>query len=130
MELDEDEVAFHQLENHVRELFPCLDYNEFTHQWGGPVSVPMDMTPAVGYIGADKSAFYIIGCMGHGVSLTQYNGWTLAELLMEQTSERTETFFVNRKMIPWPPEPLWFVTGYAIRGYMCLEDKWYDPKVD
>lgn len=64
-----------------------------------------------------------MGYMGHGVSLTHYNGWTLVELLLEQTSESIEAFFVNRKMIPWPPEPLRFVTGYTIRGYMRLEDK-------
>ncbi len=114
----------------MRELFPYLENIAFTHRWGGPVSVPVDMTPAVGCIGANKSAVYSIGCMGHGVSMTHYNGWTLAELLLDHTSERIEAFFVNRKMIPLPPEPLRFVAGYAIRGYMRLEDKWYDPKVD
>ncbi|MBL7047591.1 MAG: hypothetical protein ISR95_08215 [Candidatus Marinimicrobia bacterium] len=114
----------------MRELFLCLDDIAFTHRWGGPVSVPVDMAPAIGYIGADKSTVYSMGCMGNGVSLTRYMGWTLAELLLEQTLERMETFFVNRKTIPWPSEPLRFVAGYAIRGYMRLEDKWYDPKVD
>jgi hypothetical protein len=59
--------------------------------------------------------------------MTQYNGWTLAELLLERTSERTESFFVNRRVIRWPAEPLRYVLGHAIRGYMRTEDKWYDP---
>jgi hypothetical protein len=58
--------------------------------------------------------------------MTQYNGLTLAELILERESERTECFFVNRRPISWPPEPVRFGLGAAIRQYMRLEDRWHD----
>jgi hypothetical protein len=60
--------------------------------------------------------------------MTQYNGWTLAELLLERVSERTEAFFVNRWVIPWPPEPLRFALGMGIRQGMRLQDRWRERK--
>jgi len=83
------------------------------------------MTPAIGYLG-DKRVAYSLGCMGHGVSLTHLNGWTLADLILEKKTERTEVFFVNRKVFPWPPEPLRFVVSKAIKGVFDLQDRMYD----
>jgi glycine/D-amino acid oxidase-like deaminating enzyme len=123
---DYHEPTFAHLERFIPQLFPSLKGVPITHRWGGPVSVTLDMAPALGYLGRDRTAVYSLGCIGHGVSMTQYNGWTLAELLLERSSERTETFFVNRWAIPWPPEPLRFGLGGAIRGYMRQEDRLYD----
>jgi hypothetical protein len=39
----------------------------------------------------------------------------------------TEVFFVNRRTIPWPPEPIRSLAAAAIRGYMRWEDKRFDP---
>ena len=51
-------------------------------------------------------------------------GWTLAELLLGKTSERTKTFFVNRWTIPWPAKPLRFGLAMAIRKWMRWQDQW------
>jgi glycine/D-amino acid oxidase-like deaminating enzyme len=118
------EPAFRRLAQFIPQVFPALSGIKIAHRWGGPVSVTMDMAPALGYLGRERSAVYSLGCIGHGVSMTQYNGWTLAELLLERTSERTEAFFVNRWTIPWPPEPLRFGLATAIRQVMRWEDAW------
>jgi glycine/D-amino acid oxidase-like deaminating enzyme len=123
---DRDEPTFAHLEQFIPEIFPGLKGVEVSHRWGGPCSVTLDMAPALGYLGRDRSAVYSLGCIGHGVSMTQYNGWTLAELLLERSSERTEAFFVNRWTIPWPPEPLRFAMEAAIRQYMRWEDRRHD----
>jgi glycine/D-amino acid oxidase-like deaminating enzyme len=94
----------------------------FTHRWGGPVSITTDVAPAIGFVGDDKRAVYSVGCAGHGVGLTPQNGRTLAELLTGQQTERTETFFVGRSVLSWPPEPLRFVLGQAVRGALRLGD--------
>jgi glycine/D-amino acid oxidase-like deaminating enzyme len=120
------EPAFQHLERFIPQIFPSLKGVTIARRWGGPVSVTIDMAPALGYLGRDRSAVYSVGCIGHGVSMTQYNGWTLAELLLERTSERTEAFFVNRWTIPWPPEPLRFGLGVAIRQAMRWEDAWHE----
>jgi len=125
MDRDRNEKTFLELENDVREIFPALREIEFTHRWGGPVSVPVDMAPALGYLG-DKRIVYSLGCVGHGVSMTQLNGKTCADLVREVTSDLTEVFFVNRTTLPWPPEPIRFLTTKAILGYMHLEDKRFD----
>ena len=86
------------------------------------------MAPAIGYIG-DSRAVYSLGCVGHGVSMTHLNGCTLADLLLECQSDLTSVWFVNRRMIPWPPEPLRLIASHAIRGYMRIEDALYERKM-
>jgi glycine/D-amino acid oxidase-like deaminating enzyme len=127
MDQDLNPVTFGSLKNDVRELFPALRDIQFTHEWGGPVSVPLDMAPAIGFAG-DKNVVYSLGTVGHGVSMTQLNGRTVADLILEKQSDLTDVFFVNRRTIPWPPEPLRNVAVKAIRGYMHWEDKLYDPR--
>lgn len=125
MQRDLNAQTFADLERDVVRLFPSLAGVQFTHRWGGPVSVPVDMAPAIGVIG-DARAVYSLGCVGHGVSMTHLNGWTVADLLLERQSDLTATWFVNRRMIPWPPEPLRLLASQAIRGYLRLEDALYE----
>jgi len=125
MERDLNPRTFADLERDVVRLFPHLKGIRFTHRWGGPVSVPIDMAPAIGFLG-DPRAIYSLGCVGHGVSMTHLNGRTIADLLLERKTDLTDVWFVNRKMIPWPPEPLRLVASQAIRGYMRLEDALYE----
>ncbi len=125
MEQDQNEKTFQELEQDVRDLFPSLRDITFTHRWGGPVSVALDMAPAMGYLG-DKNIVYSLGCVGHGVSMTHLNGKTISDLIMERQTDLTDVFFVNRKTIPIPPEPFRFIVSKAIIGYMHMEDRWFD----
>ncbi|MCJ7584407.1 MAG: FAD-binding oxidoreductase [Anaerolineales bacterium] len=125
MERDLNPRTFADLERDVVRLFPHLKGIRFTHRWGGPVSVPIDMAPAIGFLG-DPRAIYSLGCVGHGVSMTHLNGRTIADLLQECKTDLTEVWFVNRKMIPWPPEPLRLLASQAIRVYMRVEDALYE----
>ena len=122
---DLNDRIFRLLETHVLEVFPQLKGVQFTHRWGGPVSITLDMAPAIGYLGKDKKAIFSLGCMGHGVSLTTLNGKTIAELITGQQTHRTDMFFVGRKMFSWPADPISFGLENAIRGFMKLEDKFY-----
>lgn len=126
-DLDKDlnEQTFAHLKAHVTEVFPQLEGLRFTHQWGGPVSITTDMAPVIGYLGNDKKAIFSMGCIGHGVSLTTYNGKTIAELITGRQTERTEMFFVGRKVFPWPPDLITYGLGHAVRGFMKLEDRLY-----
>lgn len=125
MERDLNPGTFADLERDVILLFPHLKGITFTHRWGGPVSVPVDMAPAIGHIG-DRRAVYSLGCVGHGVSMTHLNGKTIADLVLEKKTDLTDVWFVNRKMIPWPPEPLRLIASQAIRGYLRAEDALYE----
>lgn len=125
LDKDLNEKIFSILKNHVFEIFPQLKGIRFTHQWGGPVSITTDMTPVIGYLGKDKKAIFSMGCIGHGVSLTTTNGRTIAEMIAGQQTERTEMFFVGRKVFPWPSDLITYGLGQAIRGFMKLEDVLY-----
>jgi len=113
---------FADLERDVVRLFPSLSGVQFTHRWGGPVSVPTQMVPAIGQLG-DSRVLYSLGCIGHGVSLTHLNGRTLADMVCERRTDLTDVWFVNRRILPWPPEPLRFIASQAIRGYLRVEDR-------
>ena len=128
MERDLNENIFEELERDVLWLFPPLKGIGFTHRWGGPVSVPVDMAPAIGYIG-DQRAVYSLGCVGHGVSMTHLNGRTVADLILELKTDLTDVWFVNRRMIPWPPEPFRLLLSHAIRGYLRVEDAFYERSI-
>jgi len=120
--------VFADLERDIAWLFPSLKGVQITHRWGGPVSVPVDMAPAIGFLG-DPRAVYSLGCVGHGVSMTHLNGRLLADLVLECKTDLTDVWFVNRRMIPWPPEPLRMAASQAIRGYLRLEDAFYERKL-
>jgi glycine/D-amino acid oxidase-like deaminating enzyme len=122
---DSNEAAWRHLEGHMRLLFPVLHDVRVTHRWGGPFSVPLDLTPALGYLGG-HDAVYALGCVGHGVAMTHQNALTLTDLLFERQTDNTACPFVNRRVIPWPPEPLRSVTAHAVRAYLELEDWWHE----
>ena len=128
MNHDENERMWRHLAEHIVQIFPELREVRLTHRWGGPVSVPVDMAPAIGTLG-DERVVWSLGCMGHGVSLTHLNGLTIAQLLRGERTELTETFFVRRRTIPWPPEPIRWVASMAIRGYMRAEDSLFERKM-
>ncbi|NTU79380.1 MAG: FAD-dependent oxidoreductase [Chloroflexales bacterium] len=121
MARDHNSRTFADLERAVTWLFPGLRGVRFTHRWGGPVSVPVDLAPAIGQLG-DRRALFSLGCVGHGVSMTHLNGRTLADLALERSTDLTDVWFVNRRMLPWPPEPLRMVASQAIRGALRLQD--------
>jgi glycine/D-amino acid oxidase-like deaminating enzyme len=125
MDRDLDPPTFQGLKEDVRQLFPALRNIRFTHEWGGPVSVPLDMAPALGFVG-DKNMVYSLGCVGHGVSLTHLNGKTICDMVLERQTELTDVFFVNRRTLPWPPSILRNMAIRAIKGYMHWEDRRFD----
>jgi glycine/D-amino acid oxidase-like deaminating enzyme len=122
---DLNQKIFTHLEHHVTEVFPQLKGIRFTHQWGGPVSVTIDMAPVIGYLGKDKKCIFSMGCVGHGVSMTTNNGRAIAEMIAGLKTTRTEMFFVGRKTFPWPPDLLTYGVSHAIRGFMKVEDMLY-----
>lgn len=122
---DESPSAWAEVISHFRATFPMLDDVQFSHRWGGPFSVTLDLNPAIGYL-ADQRAVYSLGCIGHGVSMSHLNAQTLRDMLLEQKTDLTDGPFVQRRVIPWPPEPIRTVLGHAMRTYLRVEDWAYE----
>jgi glycine/D-amino acid oxidase-like deaminating enzyme len=126
LDADSDEQTFRHLEEHIHFLWPHLRGVRVTHRWGGPFSVTTDLTPALGHVG-DHRVVYSLGCIGHGVSMSYVNGRELAGLLLERpATDLPPCPFLNRTMIPWPPEPLQSGATHALRGYLRAEDGFYE----
>ncbi len=126
---DRNPDAWKHLEQHLFFLFPHLKGIHITHRWGGPFSVTANLTPALGYLG-DKRAVYSLGCIGHGVSMSHLNAKVLRDLVLERPSDLYGCPFVNRTVIPWPPEPLRIMAAGALRGYLQFEDAWYERNLN
>lgn len=123
LDRDRDERAWAHLERHLRWLWPHLSAVAVTHRWGGPFSVTMDLTPALGYLGTDHSAVYGLGCIGHGVAMSYLNGQVLADLLLDEGRQiAAECPFTNRRVAGWPPEPLATAVKYGLRGCLQAQD--------
>jgi glycine/D-amino acid oxidase-like deaminating enzyme len=125
---DSNERAWAHLEQHVHWLWPHLSDVAVTHRWGGPFSVTMDLTPALGYVGEDRTAVYGLGCIGHGVSMSYLNGHVLADLIAGNGTDPVtqQCPFVNRRVVRWPREPAATAAKYAIRGYLQAEDAFHE----
>lgn len=115
-------AIWRRCEEHLKWIFPQLRDLRIAYRWGGPVSVNLDMTPEVGFIG-DERIMYATGYLGHGVSLSQLNGRLIADLLSERRTELSDFWIVNRKAIPMPGALLAFAATHAIRGGLKLWDR-------
>lgn len=125
MNRDRNAAAWEHLQQFIGRVFPTLRGIKVEYQWGGPFSVPVDLAPVIGYIG-DARAVYSLGCTGHGVAMTQMNGQVIRDLILERKTALTDLCFVNRRLIPWPPEPLRLMVSVALRSYLQLEDYLYE----
>ena len=125
MDHDLNEAVFESLRQDLRLTFPALADIRFTHAWGGPVSAPLDLFPMIGQAGTPDNVF-VLGCVGHGVSLTHLHGQTVRDLVLGRDTDLTRVFFVNRKTVPWPRGRLRNLATRAIAGFMRWEDRRYD----
>jgi glycine/D-amino acid oxidase-like deaminating enzyme len=105
-EYDSHAPTHDMLRNHAREWFPALARHgvRFTHAWGGPLGMARDWHPTIAFdrrTGIATARGYI----GHGVSTANLAGRTLAEMITEQQTARTELPLVGHRSRGWEPEP-------------------------
>ena len=74
------------------ELFPVLARTSITHEWGGVLGIPSNMTPGVGFDPAAKLAWGG-GYLGAGVPASYLAGRTLADLICGRDTDLTR--------LPW-----------------------------
>lgn len=117
------------LEAHLRWLFPTLKDKPIHYKWGGAVSVNLDMTPEISFLG-DERIIQASGCIGHGVSLSQLNGRLIADLVQNKDTELSRFWIVNRRAIPMPPgDLLAYLGGIAIDKTLKAIDWWQEREL-
>ena len=71
----------------------------------------------------DGSTKVDVAIVGSGVALMNMAGQIMRDLVLERESEFTDLFFVNRGLIPLPPEPLRFALGESITSMRFGKEK-------
>ncbi len=87
--------------DHLAAFFPAMRGVKTAQTWGGPISITADWRPHLG-LTKDPRILFACGCWGHGMGIGTHNGLTLAELALEQQSDRTDQWFVRRNGRAWP----------------------------
>jgi glycine/D-amino acid oxidase-like deaminating enzyme len=104
-EFDRDAGVHEALRRTLVELFPALAGAAITHRWGGPLGVPRDWMPGVGF-DATRGLGWAGGYVGDGVSTANLAGRTLRDLILSRPSELTGLAWVGHRSRRWEPEPL------------------------
>jgi glycine/D-amino acid oxidase-like deaminating enzyme len=110
-----DEAAFQEVREALESLFPVLRDYRITHRWGGALGVPRDWRPSVG-IDRARGLAWAGGYVGEGVAASNLAGRTLAELLLDQATERVGLPLVGPPFPAWEPEPLRWLMVSGIRS--------------
>lgn len=117
--------AWAHLEQFIVDTFPQLAGIKVAYRWGGAFSMTSDFTPRIATLSGGR-AICSIGCTGHGVAMTQMNGQIVRDLVLERQSDLTELWFVNRRSLPMPPEPIQSLVTNLVMASMVVDDWWCD----
>lgn len=109
------------LREQLRSWFPQLGDVGFTHAWGGPLAMPRDWMPSIGFdrttgIGA------AYGYTGQGVATANLAGRILADLIVDGRTPFEELPMVGHRPRRWEPEPLrWLGARYLQRSLARID---------
>ena len=102
---DQRAATFQRLAGHFFATFPQLEGIRFSHRWGGAIDTCARFCAFYGTAFAGRAA-YAAGYTGLGVGATRFGANVMLNLLAGESTERTELTMVQRKPLPFPPEPL------------------------
>ncbi len=117
LELDADAVE--QARRSLVRFFPQLAGRRITHAWGGPIDVSPTHLPSFGSRGRVHHGY---GFTGNGVGPSYLGGRILASLALDRRDNVSRLALVEPTPARFPPEPLRFVGGSAIRRALVAAD--------
>jgi hypothetical protein len=94
-----------------------------THRWGGPIDRTRSGTLAFGRLGHDPRLLYGIGYSGTGVAQTLLGGKILASTALDYVDEWSTTRLNQGPVILYPPDPVRFFAGVAIRQVLTRKEE-------
>jgi glycine/D-amino acid oxidase-like deaminating enzyme len=100
----------------LHRLLPQTRDVTLDHAWCGVLGVPRDWCATTG-LDPRTGIGWAGGYVGIGVSTSNHAGRTLADLVLERVTERTDLPWVNRAPRKWEPEPLRWL---AVHGMYWL----------
>lgn len=102
---DQRPRTFQKLARHFFETFPQLTGLKFSHQWGGAIDTCSRFFPFFS-TAANGRVAYSAGYTGLGVGATRFGAKVMLDLLSGEQTELTELDMVKKMPVPFPPEPL------------------------
>lgn len=102
---DHSERHYTALRESFARHFPQLAGLNWEYAWGGPIASTTRLTPFFGSLESGR-ILYALGYTGHGIGSTRVAGKILAHMALARPSELLTLEMVQRKPLPYPPEPL------------------------
>ena len=62
------------------------------------------------------------------MAMTHMNGRIIRDLVLGRNTELTDLWFVNRRSLPFPPEPFRAIGTKSVMAAMALDDWWCDRR--
>lgn len=121
--------GFQLCERLMHDFFPMLRNTKIEYSWAGTFGMSRKFSPHVVYDRSSKLAT-AGGYGGEGVGASNLFGRTLAELILQKSTIRTEMPWVSttplaKSLKRWEPEPFrWLTYALAAKVY-ALEEQYY-----
>lgn len=122
VDLESRPETWAKLSKNFFDTFPQLEGLKFTNTWGGAIDTCSRFCVFWGR-GLQGRVAYSVGYTGLGVGSTRFGAEVMLDILDGKRSRATETDFVKRKPIPFPPEPFRFLGIQATRWSLDREDR-------
>lgn len=103
-------------------MLPQTENVQLDHAWCGVLGVPRDWCTTAG-LDKQTGIAWAGGYVGTGVSTSNFSGQTLADLLLDQQTERTDLPWVNRCPRKWEPEPIRWLGVHTMYWLYRLADQ-------
>ncbi|MEA2480790.1 MAG: hypothetical protein QOJ07_2712 [Thermoleophilaceae bacterium] len=118
-ELDVDADVRARTEGALRRFFPELAHVPIDSAWGGPIDVSPIRLPQYRAVGRTLAGF---GFTGNGVGPSYLGGQILSAMALDVRDALTRLPLVEPTVPRFPPEPLRFLGGAAIRAALVRAD--------
>ncbi|WP_238173616.1 NAD(P)/FAD-dependent oxidoreductase [Kribbella speibonae] len=102
---EDRQKSFNKLASHFFATFPQLEEVRFGHRWAGAIDTCTQFAAFYGIARHGRVA-YAAGFTGLGVGATRFAANVLLDLLSGSDTERTGLKMVQKRPLPFPPEPL------------------------
>ncbi|MCP8466639.1 FAD-binding oxidoreductase [Pseudomonas sp. ZM23] len=113
---DDNPLLNEDTERDFRRSYPQLADVPITHAWSGPIDRTYDSLPVFGHLDDAPHIVYGVGWSGNGVGPSRIGGRILASLALGLNDEWSRCGLVGRQPKRFPPEPLRYVGGLAVRS--------------
>lgn len=114
-EHDREPDTFAALRQVLVDMLPEVGDAAITHTWGGPLGIARDWCASVG-LDRRTGLAWAGGYVGDGVATSNLAGRTLADLVLERSTELTALPWVGHRSPRWEPEPLrWLGVSAGLR---------------